>query len=100
MKVYRAQIDVVGLTTDPEWMVRRTTDLATAAADGSHAPSRAARATEAASAEITAGRAPAGSVGAARRYNYEASPKHGTQRVGNVSAAPRGDKPHSIHRCR
>jgi hypothetical protein len=76
--------------TDPEWVVRRTTDLATAAAGGSHAPSRAARATEAASAEITAGRAPAGSVGAARRYNYEASPKHGTQKVGNVSAAPRG----------
>jgi hypothetical protein len=76
--------------TDPEWVVRRTTDLATAAAGGSHAPTRAARATEAGIAEATAGRAPPGSVGAARRYNYEASPKHGTEKVGNVSAAPKG----------
>jgi len=76
--------------TDPEWVVRRATDLATAGAAGSHAPSRAARASEAVTAEATAGRAPPGSVGAARRYNYEASPKHGTQKVGNVSAAPKG----------
>lgn len=75
--------------TDPAWVLRRTTDLATAAAGG-HPTSRAARATEAASADAVAGHGPPGSVGAARRYSYEASPKHGTQKVGNVSAAPKG----------
>lgn len=73
----------------PTVVVRRATDLATAGAGGSHAPARAARASEAVTPEATAGRAPPGSVGAARRYNYEASPKHGTEKVGNVSAAPK-----------
>ena len=76
--------------TDPEWVIHRTTDLAGAVAGGAHPPSRAARGIEAgARAEIVAGGEQASSVGAARRHEYQASPKHGAEKVGSVSAAPR-----------
>lgn len=87
--------------TDPEWIVRRTTDLATAAAGGSHAPARAARAAEAATAEpvLRVGRLRAPS---ARRVGTTTRHRRSTARRRSVTFRPhrRGDRPHSIHRCR
>ena len=73
--------------TNPDWVARRVTDLATAGVAASKAPA-AARAAGA-EAEAAATQGTGGSVGSARRYNYEASPKHGAEKAGNVSAAPR-----------